>query len=73
MTIGFGTSQHFTARRKYSAALHLGDVEALDVSDGVKSEVPRERHGQVVPQGQQLPALISQIVDELRVLPVLSR
>lgn len=51
--------------------VYLGNVESLDVADTVQSEVPRERHGQVVAQGQELATLIRQVVDELRVLAVL--
>lgn len=51
--------------------VHLGNVESLDVTDTVQSEVPREGHGKVVTQGQELATLIRQVVDELRVLAVL--
>ena len=52
---------------------YLGDVEALDVAHGVQREISRERHRQIVPQGQQLAPLVREVVDELRVLAVLAR
>ena len=48
-------------------------MEALDVAHSVEREVSRERHGEIVPQGQQLAPLIGEVVDQLRVLAVLAR
>lgn len=50
---------------------HLGNVVALDVAHAVEREISGEGHGEVVAKGQQLAALVRQVVDELRVLAVL--
>jgi hypothetical protein len=39
------------------APVHLSDVVALDVADGIDRHVARKRHRQVVPQAQQLATL----------------
>lgn len=54
------------------AAVHLGDVVALDVAHRAHRQEARKRHGEVVAQTQQLATLVSQVVDKLRVLPVLA-
>mmetsp|Transcript_11251 Transcript_11251/g.41990 ORF Transcript_11251/g.41990 Transcript_11251/m.41990 type:complete len:290 (-) Transcript_11251:1362-2231(-) len=51
--------------------VHLRHVEALDVAWSVHGKVPGERHRQIVPQGEDLAALVRKVVDELRVLSVL--
>jgi uncharacterized protein (DUF427 family) len=39
------------------SAVHLSDVVALDVADGVDRHIARKWHGEVVAQAQQLTAL----------------
>jgi hypothetical protein len=48
-------------------------VVPLDIPHGIHREEPRERDGEVVPQAEQLPALVRQVVNELGVLAVLAR
>lgn len=54
-------------------SINFGNVIPLNISDFVHRQVPGERNGQVVSQGQNFPALIFQIVYEFRILTVLSR
>jgi hypothetical protein len=53
------------------ASVDARDVVSLDVVDGVRGEVARERHGQVVAQRAKLAALVGEVVDELGILAVL--
>ena len=49
-------------------ALYLSDVESLDVSDGMHGEEAGEWHREVIAEAQQLPTLVSEIVDQFAIL-----
>eukprot|EP00951_Prasinocladus_malaysianus_P015088 scaffold115330_cov36-Prasinocladus_malaysianus.AAC.1 len=49
-----------------------GDVVALDVAHVVQGRVPGKGHREVVAEGEDLAALVRQVVDQLAVLAVLT-
>lgn len=52
------------------SSVDLGDMVPLDGRYFIHGQISRERNRQVVPKGQDLAALVLQVVDELRVFTV---
>ena len=50
----------------------FGDVEAFDLLKALRSHVSSEGHSKIVAESKQLATLVLQVVDQLRVLSVLS-